>query len=166
MGKSGGGEFDRLLDRAEKLLGQKQKVAEAIGIKPPRYSRLRAGTDGYSLNVRNCFRLAALLGETPQRVLRAADKLDLADALDDFYGAGSVPVTDGLEWIDSVSVGDVATVVKAMTQLPEHAQAALAQAAEVMLKLQAGTPGASPTSEFVPAAAPVTGTNRAPKKRR
>lgn len=91
MGKVLSSEFYALLDRAEAKFGQKQKAAKAIGIKPPRYSRLRHGTDPYGLNIRNCFRLADAIDEAPQTVLRAVGKGELADVLDEFYGESKAP---------------------------------------------------------------------------
>lgn len=77
--------FHALLARAVKEAGQKQAAAKAIGVTPSRFSKLfHAAPGSYTLGVRNCFRLAALLREPPQVVLRAVGKKDLADALDDY----------------------------------------------------------------------------------
>lgn len=88
-----------LLDRALEKLGQKQRVAKLLGIKPPWFSRVYNGTaPSGSLGMEPCFKLADLLGESPQDVLRLAGKADMADALDRLYGTtrtgSALPVGD------------------------------------------------------------------------
>jgi plasmid maintenance system antidote protein VapI len=79
--------LQKLLLRAVEAAGQKQAAAKALGITPSRFSRLfNAAPGSYSLNVQNCFRLARLIGEPPQAVLRLVGKADLADAIEEYYG--------------------------------------------------------------------------------
>jgi hypothetical protein len=81
----GNAAIQALLARALELKGQKQQVAHAIGVKPSRFSKLLHQKRGAEApNVANCFRLATLLGEPPQIVLRAAGQADVADAMDDY----------------------------------------------------------------------------------
>lgn len=100
VGTEAGVQFQALLQRAVDAAGQKQAAAKAIGITPSRFSKLFHNAPGsYALNVRNCFRLAALLGESPQTVLRAVGKMDIADALDDYAPTASgrpMPAADPL----------------------------------------------------------------------
>ena len=88
--------FQALLFEAEALMGGVQRrVAEAIGIAATRYNQLRAA-NGYTLNVGNCLRLAAILKRPPQEVLRAAGKADVADLLDAYFGTPQyVPLPGG-----------------------------------------------------------------------
>lgn len=104
MGTETESQFQRLLQRAVEAAGQKQDAAKAIGVTPSRFSKLFHQAPGsYTLNVRNCFRLAALLGESPQVVLRAVGKGEIADALDayaprprDVRAAPPDPLEEGL----------------------------------------------------------------------
>jgi hypothetical protein len=83
----GTGALLELLEKAHRRAGLKKNAAVAIGMTPSRFARLLHPTHGtYSLSVGNCFRLAKYIGETPQAVLRAAGKDELAAALDEYYG--------------------------------------------------------------------------------
>lgn len=85
--------FQALLQRAVDVAGQKQEAAKAIGITPSRFSRLfHAAPGSYTLNAQNCFRLARLIGEPPQTVLRLVGKTDLADAIEEHYGRSRIRV--------------------------------------------------------------------------
>lgn len=159
-------EFLALIERLERIHGSKKEAAAAIGIQPPRYSKVRNGSDRYRLNVRNCFRLAKAVNERPQAVLRSVGKNDLADALDEFYGTKTGEPQVSFDWLENVSIRDVEVVARSMRQLPEHAQSALAQVAEAMVTLQQRLPRAIPASESVPGSAPKGHTKSAPKRRR
>jgi hypothetical protein len=86
-------QFQVLLRRAVDVAGQKQAAAKALGITPSRFSKLfHAAPGSYTLSVRNCFRLAGLLGESPQLVLRAVGKGEIAEALDVYAPPRAKPI--------------------------------------------------------------------------
>jgi plasmid maintenance system antidote protein VapI len=76
-----------LLKKASDIAGHDYLAAKAIGIGASRFSKLLHHTPGSgSLSPRACFRLARYIGESPQAVLRAAGKHDLAEDLDQSFG--------------------------------------------------------------------------------
>lgn len=117
--------FQALLLEAEALYGGVQRrLAEALGIDPTRYNKLRGG-DAYSLNPENCLKLAALLKRSPTEVLRAANKTALADLLDAYYGTPQLlPLATGRQgqqlteqWA-RLSESQRALVLRVMEELP------------------------------------------------
>lgn len=84
-------EFRDLLEAAAKAYPTKREFARAIGITPGRLSRVLGGE--HSLDVGNCLTLATLIGESPSRVLRAAGKGDIADAIEALYGPSAPSVS-------------------------------------------------------------------------
>lgn len=82
-----------LLDRAVTVTGlEKQEIAKRLGVSPPWFSRLFNGKAvAGSLGPEGCFKLAALIGESPLVVLRAADKAPLADLIAAHFGARARP---------------------------------------------------------------------------
>jgi hypothetical protein len=78
------------LDRAAKNEGSQVALARALGIDPTRISRLMKGRGDYArLNFENCLRLAAILGEAPARVLRAAGHAEQAVLVERLCGVPS-----------------------------------------------------------------------------
>jgi transcriptional regulator with XRE-family HTH domain len=84
-------EFRDLLEAAAKGYPTKREFARAIGITPGRLSRVLGGE--HSLDVPNCLTLARLMGEAPSRVLRAAGKGEIADAIEELYGPSAPSVS-------------------------------------------------------------------------
>jgi hypothetical protein len=74
--------------------GTAQAVADAIGMSLSAFSRgvRKEGT----LSVENCLRLAAHAGEPPSRVLRLADKVPIAELIEQLYGPEREPLS-GME---------------------------------------------------------------------
>jgi transcriptional regulator with XRE-family HTH domain len=66
--------------------------AQAIGVSSSRAGRVMKGQD--SLNALSCLRLAAAAGEPPSRILRAANKGELADLLEQLYGRQAAAIPD------------------------------------------------------------------------
>lgn len=93
-------DFQSCLDRAAKHLGSKVALARALGIDPTRISRLMKGAGDYTrLNFENCLRLAAILDESPEEVLRAAGHTEQALLLEQLCGPppGERPIKSS-EW--------------------------------------------------------------------
>lgn len=88
-----------LLIAEQRLAGEKQAVAKAIGVTPSRYSRLRSG-EGGGMQAENLFRLARLIDRDPSTVLRAGGRHDLATCIEEAYGGAlsttATPQTDEL----------------------------------------------------------------------
>jgi hypothetical protein len=67
--------------------GTQTAVAKAIGVTDSRLAKvLKPGGDAGTLNVANCLRLAKLANLSPAHVLRAANKDDIADLIEELYG--------------------------------------------------------------------------------
>jgi hypothetical protein len=125
-------EFKRLLDRAEHIKGQKQLAAEAIGIKPSRYSKLYGGNN-YSLSVENCLRLATVIRESPGVVLRAAGKGEVAELIEKLYGT----VADMGPTLPNV-VREASEILMQMTEADQE------WAIGILRRLQEGAPNVTP----------------------
>jgi len=114
--------FQALLQRAVAIAdGKKAAAAQAIGITPSRFSKILHATPGsYTLNAQNCFRLAALLGEPPQVVLRIVGKDDLADAIEEYYGL-SAPRPAPVDVLADPIVRDIAALLQGERPIPPGA---------------------------------------------
>lgn len=78
--------FARLLRRLVKEFGgTKQDLAQAIGMRPPQFSRLLSDTTTPSIET--CLWLAHVTDTAIGTVLRAAGRHDLAVVLEEHYGA-------------------------------------------------------------------------------
>lgn len=113
-------EFRDLLEAAAKAYPTKREFARAIGITPGRLSRVLGGE--HSLDVGNCLTLATLTGESPSRVLRAAGKGDIADAIEALYGPSAPSVSpkerEILDAWNALTPGARDALRLTMTQLP------------------------------------------------
>lgn len=94
-----------LLKRAVDETGlEKKELAKLLGVSPPWFSRLfNDKAVAGSLGTEGCFKLAAMIGESPQTVLRAAGKPELADAMDEVFGARAARVQPAP--LDPLAVG-------------------------------------------------------------
>ena len=81
--------FLEILEEGERRFPTKHAFAKAIGVTPTRYSHMRRGY--YAPNVKNCLRLATAAGLPASRVLRAAGKGDIAELIEEHYGANVAP---------------------------------------------------------------------------
>jgi hypothetical protein len=81
----------RLIERYARRYGSLSALGKAIGLSPSRMSRLSRGDQG-SLEVLNCLKLADLMAESPDTILRAAGKADVADLIARLYqSTGQAP---------------------------------------------------------------------------
>lgn len=94
--------------------------ANAIGITSSRVGRAMKGKD--SLNTLNCLRLAAAVGEPPSRILRAANKGEIADLLEQLYGRQATAISDRVR----KTVAQLHALAGADRQAIEHLIARLA----------------------------------------
>lgn len=113
-------EFPELLERAAAKFPSKQAFAKALGITPSRFSRLLQGQ--FSLEVVNCLRLAKIAGERPSTVLRAAGKNDVADLIEELYGAEGNPLTPAQRELIEVWEGIPAEMQPHFAVLLRHAR--------------------------------------------
>lgn len=82
-------EFQQLLRSASGLYPRQQDLADALGISLARLNRALNQGD-YTLNIGNCLRLARLANEPPSAVLRKAGKVEIADLIEQLYGASDL----------------------------------------------------------------------------
>jgi transcriptional regulator with XRE-family HTH domain len=84
-------DFAAYLLEISKGFPSRKAFAEAIGVVPPRLSRVMAGEDAYSFNVENCLRLAKVANRPPGEVLRAAGKAEAAELLEFLFPKAGKP---------------------------------------------------------------------------
>jgi hypothetical protein len=93
--------------------------ANAIGVSSSRAGRAMKGQD--SLNTLNCLRLAAAVGEPPSRILRAANKGEIADLLEQLYGRQATAIPDRVRktvaQLHALATSDRAAVEHLITRL-------------------------------------------------
>lgn len=77
-------DLQKLLLELVARYGTQTALAKAIGITPSRLTRILKGED--ALNVKNCLQLAKVADLSPSQILRAADKSDIADLIEELYG--------------------------------------------------------------------------------
>jgi plasmid maintenance system antidote protein VapI len=73
-----------------KVGGRQEDLATALGISRPRVNDLLNEKGTYTLGVRPCFQLAALLREDPLEILKAANKAWLAELLQNHFQRSEV----------------------------------------------------------------------------
>jgi hypothetical protein len=84
--------FRALLKRLKKHYPSVRAFAYAIDVDPSHLSRAMSAT-GQPFDVRGCLRLAVVTGANPADVLRAAGKTEIADLIEQLYGAPQVLLT-------------------------------------------------------------------------
>lgn len=77
--------METLLQRAVKEAGSQRKAALKLGIGESWFSKVKKQPK-QGFGVQPCFQLAVLIGELPQVALRACGHVEVADALDEYYG--------------------------------------------------------------------------------
>jgi plasmid maintenance system antidote protein VapI len=80
-----------LLAQLPKFGGKKIRLAEAIELTPSRLTRVIEGE--FSLNEKNCLRLALASGLPAKEVLEAAGKGDIAELIERAYGKSDEAIT-------------------------------------------------------------------------
>lgn len=84
--------FLTLLEIAEKRYGLKKNVANALGIRDTRYSRIKKGTGGV-LSLPNLLKLSRLIDRPLEQVLVAAGKQEVVELLKALH-SGKIPGDD------------------------------------------------------------------------
>lgn len=149
-------ELQKLLIAAAKRYPMQKDFAEAIGLRPEYVSRLLSdrAAPNVSIAVESCLRLAAITGKSPQTVLRAADKGDVADLLIRLFGPDRVAEADAM----LASLGDPG-IIETARQLAAVPEVARRPIADLIASLAAETLGQdrAPSPESLPDATPAVG---------
>ena len=85
-----GGDLQTLLKRLVDRYGTQTALAKAIDITDSRLAKVLKGDSG-AFNVLNCLKLARVANMSPSQILRAADKADIAELIEELYGESAQP---------------------------------------------------------------------------
>ncbi len=81
-------ELHRFVESLLPRFGTAQALADALDMTLSAFLR---GVKQGTLNIENCLRLAALVGENPTKILTLAGKADIAKLIESLYGSAAAP---------------------------------------------------------------------------
>jgi transcriptional regulator with XRE-family HTH domain len=90
---SAGDELRQLLQAEVVRLGTKRSVAKALGLTEGRLGRVLRGE--FSLSVLSCLRFSKTSGAPPGQILRAAEKGEVADLIEELYAVNENTASPG-----------------------------------------------------------------------